>query len=195
MKHLFSYLYAKTMRWSGRPNAAYFLAGVSFAESSFFPIPPDVMLIGMGLARPMHAWRNALIATIFSVCGGLFGYLIGYYSMALIEPYLLASSYGNTYTHVVYLFQQYGVWIVIVAGFTPLPYKIFTITAGALHMPFAPFVIGSMIGRGARFFLVSALLFFLGERIETHLRRYIDTIGWSLLSIALIVCVYLKWIH
>lgn len=177
----FSYFYSKTMVWSGHRHAPYYLAGVSFAESSFFPIPPDVMLISMGLALPKRSWRYAAIATLFSTLGGLLGYVIGVSLMDVIRPYLLASSYASAYQHIVQWFDHRSVGMVILASFTPFPYKIFTITAGAMHMALGPFIMGSILGRGARFFLVSGLLFFTGARLEAQLRRYIDWIGWLLL--------------
>jgi lipoprotein NlpD len=186
MRNIFSYLYEKMLNWSAHHHAPYYLAGVSFAESSFFPVPPDVMLMSMGLAKPHRSWRFAFIATIFSVLGGVFGYLIGYFGMALIEPYLMTTSYAPYVTKVMHWFEHQGVWIVILAGFSPFPYKIFTITAGMMQMAFVPFFIGSIIGRGARFFLVSGILFFLGPKIEPHLRRYIDRIVWSLVVIFVI---------
>lgn len=192
MKNLFSYLYEKMMCWSAHHRAPYYLAGVSFAESSFFPIPPDVMLVSMGLAIPKSSWRYAIIATIFSVLGGLFGYLIGYYGMTLIEPYLLASSYATSYTHILHWFDNQGVWMVVFAGFTPFPYKIFTITAGMMSMAIAPFVVGSIIGRGLRFFIVSGILFFAGAKIEPHLRRWIDRIGWLVILVLVIAYLALK---
>lgn len=191
---LFSYFYNLTLNWSAHRHAHYYLAGVSFAESSFFPIPPDVMLISMGLATPKRAWNYALIATLFSVLGGIFGYLLGYFCFELIRPYIIASSYAETYEKVCYLFDAYGVWIVFVAGFSPIPYKVFTVAAGALQMAFFPFVIASLIGRGMRFFLVSALLFFKGEKLEKHIRRFIDVIGWGIVFLLFIIYIVMKWV-
>jgi membrane protein YqaA with SNARE-associated domain len=190
---LFSYLYDRTIFWSGHRHARYFLAGVSFAESSFFPIPPDVMLISMGLASPRNSWRNAFIATVFSVLGGLFGYLLGMYFMELIQPYLLSSSYAGSYHRIVHWFEHSGVGVVILAGFTPFPYKIFTITAGAMNMAILPFIIGSIIGRGLRFYLVASLLYFFGNRIEDRIRKYVDVLGWSLLAIIILVVIAVKF--
>jgi len=191
---IFSYLYDKTISWAGHRHAQYYLAGVSFAESSFFPIPPDVMLISMGLAIPKRSWHYAFIATLFSVIGGVLGYIIGYFGMALIYPYLASSSYAAGYHQVANWFDQSGVWVVILAGFTPLPYKLFTITAGAMHMALLPFIVGSIIGRGMRFFLVSTLLYFAGDRIQAHMRRYVDVIGWSMIIIFVIVYCLIKWV-
>ncbi len=191
---IFSFLYNKTIVWSAHRHAHYYLAGVSFIESSFFPIPPDVMLVSMGLASPKHSWRNALIATLSSVAGGMLGYIIGMYGMFLLQPYLEASSFASHYHQVMQWFDKSGVWIVILAAVTPFPYKIFTITAGAMHLAFLPFVVGSLIGRGLRFFLVCGILYFVGEHIETRLRRYIDYIGWLiLLIIGVAFCLY-KWV-
>ncbi|MDF1678596.1 MAG: DedA family protein [Legionellaceae bacterium] len=183
---LFSYLYYRTLTWSAHPNARHYLAGVAFAESSFFPIPPDIMLISMGLAKPQSAWQYALLTTIFSVLGGCFGYLIGFFCFSLIEPYILASSYALSYTHVREWFGEYGIWVIFVAGFSPIPYKLFTITAGVMKMFFPSFLVASIIARGARFFLVSGLLVFWGEKIEKYLRRWIDWIGWGVVVIAAI---------
>lgn len=182
---IFSYLYDKMIRWSGHSHAPYYLAGVSFAESSFFPIPPDVMLIAMGLAAPEKSWRYALITTIFSVLGGLFGYLIGFFGIEILSHWLNGSSYYHSYLHVVDLFKLYGLWIIFIAGFSPIPYKLFTIAAGALQMAILPFVLASFLGRGLRFFLVSGILFYMGDRIETKLRPIIDWLGW--LAVLLIV--------
>jgi membrane protein YqaA with SNARE-associated domain len=190
--NFFSYLYDKTILWSGHRHAPYYLAGVSLAESSFFPIPPDVMLISMGLARPKQSWRNALIATVFSVLGGIIGYLIGLYGMTLIKPYLMSSSYAEIYQQTVHWFEVRGLWVVILAGFTPFPYKICTITAGAMHLYFPMFVLGSIIGRGLRFFLVCSLLYFAGDKIELHIRRYVDVIGWSMLFVIAAVFLVIK---
>ncbi len=192
---LFSQVYNRMMDWSAHPHAHYYLAGVSFAESSFFPIPPDVMLISMGLATPQRAWHYAWIATLFSVIGGSFGYLIGLYGMTLIEPYLLASSYAASYDHIRHCFDQSGLWMVVLAGFSPFPYKLFTLTAGAMHLSFLfPFVLGSLIGRGSRFFLVSSVMFFAGARLEQRIRRFIDIIGWVVLALALVGYALMKWL-
>ena len=191
---LFSKMYAKVMRWSAHDRARYYLAGVSFAESSFFPIPPDVMLISMGLAVPKSVWQYAWIATLFSVLGGMFGYVIGVYAMVWIEPYLLQSSYAPSYEHIKHWFDASSLSMVIFAGFSPFPYKLFTVTAGAMHLSFLyPFVFGSLLGRGARFFLVSTVLFFAGKNLEKQIRRYIDLLGWLALMVFVLAYLILKW--
>ncbi len=190
---LFSCLYNKMMGWSSHRHAPYYLAGVSLIESSIFPIPPDVMLISMGLATPRRSWHYALIATIFSVIGGMLGYLIGMYFIEFLRPYIVASAYASSYYRVQGWFEQGGVWMVILAGFTPFPYKIFTVSAGALHMAFIPFVIGSIIGRGLRFFLVCGVLYYAGERLEAKIRHYIDMIGCVMIAAIVVIFCLIKW--
>jgi membrane protein YqaA with SNARE-associated domain len=191
---IFSYLYNKTLLWSGHRHAPYYLASVSFIESFIFPIPPDVMLISMGLAMPKRSWHYALIATLCSVIGGILGYMIGMYAMDILQPYILASSFAPSYHRIVSWFEHSNIWLVVLAGFTPFPYKIFTITAGAMDVPFLPFVLGSLIGRGSRFFLVSGLFYFFGARLESRIRRYIDWLGWVILAIILIGFCLMKWV-
>src|SRR5688572_8154009 len=118
MIKIFSYLYEKMLVWSSHHRAPYYLAGVSFAESSFFPIPPDVMLMSMGLAKPKRSWRFAFIATLFSVLWGMFGYLIGFFGMKVIQPYLMTSSYAPYVKQVMDWFEHQGVWMVVFAGFS-----------------------------------------------------------------------------
>lgn len=191
---IFSYLYDKTIFWSAHRHARYYLAGVSFIESCFFPIPPDMMLISMGLATPSRAWYNAFIATLFSVAGGILGYFIGMYAIGLVEPYILASSMAKHYNNLKIWMDHSGIWLILLAGFTPIPYKIFTITAGAMHMPLGLFIVGSIIGRGLRFYLVSGILYFVGDSLEKNLRRYVDIIGYFTLVVMLLVYCFYKWI-
>lgn len=186
---IFSSLYDRALRWSSHRHAPWYLGGVSFAESSFFPIPPDVLLAPMTLAQPRLWWRYAALTTIASVVGGLLGYVIGYFALEAISPLLERAGYMPAYRAAHAWFDRWGFWAIFVAGFTPIPYKVFTIAAGAAHMPALPFVVGSAIGRGARFFLVAALVRWGGPGIEPHLRRHVDTIGW--LSVALVVIAYL----
>lgn len=180
---MFQQFYQFTLRCSAHRHAPWYLGMIAFIESSFFPIPPDVMLISMGLAKPHSAWRNAIIATLFSVLGGILGYLIGYFLFDLIHPWLSKSSLYPSYLMALDWFKKYGIWAIIVAGFTPIPYKLFTIGAGAVSMPFFPFVFGSVVGRGLRFFLVSTLFFFFGEKLNLLMHR-IDKLAWIALIFA-----------
>ncbi len=183
---LFSALYDRVMHWAVHRHAEWYLAGLSFTESSFFPIPPDVMLAPMALARPERAWRLAALTTVASVLGGLFGYLIGHYAFTFIEPWIQRVGYTEAYQHAQDWFREWGFWAIFIAAFTPIPYKMFTIAAGVIAMSLLPFVIASLIGRGARFFLVAGIMQWGGARMERVLRQYIDRIGWVLLLAALI---------
>jgi membrane protein YqaA with SNARE-associated domain len=176
---LFGPLYKRAMEWARHPSAPRYLAALSFAESSFFPIPPDVMLIPMSAAEPRKGLRFALITTLASVVGGVFGYLIGMFALDAMAPWLQTTHYWARYLEVRHWFDQWGVWLVLVAGFSPIPYKLFTLSAGALSLAFLPFVLASAIGRGARFFLVAALVSWLGPRVEPVVRRYIEWLGWA----------------
>ncbi|MCU7940295.1 MAG: DedA family protein [gamma proteobacterium symbiont of Bathyaustriella thionipta] len=189
----FSKLYDKVMKWSRHPHAERYLAGLSFAESSFFPIPPDVMLAPMALAKTDKALRFALITTIASVAGGILGYGIGLWFFDLIQP--LVSEGGRWEQHYLLTrewFLEWGFWAIFIAGFSPIPYKVFTITAGAIGMLFLPFVIASAIGRGARFFLVASLMKWGGKDMELKLKQYIDILGWFLIILGVIAYIIYK---
>src|SRR5690606_26124285 len=147
---------------------------MSFAESSFFPVPPDVLLAPMTLARPERGWRFAFWTTVASVLGGMAGYVIGWLALDAVEPILRSSGYWDTYLRASLWFETWGFASILVAGFSPIPYKVFTIATGALQYSLPLFVLGSIIGRGTRFFLVAALLIWGGPRMERHLRRHID---------------------
>ncbi len=189
---LFGAMYDKVIGWAGHRKAPWYLGGLSFAESSFFPIPPDVMLAPMVLARPARAWFLAALTTIASVAGGLLGYFIGLFAFDFVEPLLHRSGHWDAYVRAHDWFLHWGVWVVFIAGFSPIPYKVFTITAGALSMALLPFVIASLVGRGARFFLVAAVIRWGGARFEPLLRRYIDWLGWAavLALVLLYILVY-----
>ncbi|NOX92998.1 MAG: DedA family protein [Gammaproteobacteria bacterium] len=187
---LFSSLYERAMRWAVHRHAQWYLVSLSFAESSFFPIPPDVMLAPMALADNKRAWRYATMTTVASVAGGMLGYLIGYLAFDAIEPWVMDAGYGDKYQLAVDWFEQWGIWAILIAGFSPIPYKIFTVAAGAISMAFLPFVLASLAGRGARFFLVTALIVWGGERMEQAIKKYVDWLGWGLV---LLIVVALAW--
>ena len=184
---VFGPLYDRVIEWSRHRFAERYLAALSFAESSFFPIPVDVMLAPMCLARLDKAWRFALIATAFSVLGGIAGYAIGWGAFEWIQPWLSESKYWGAYETSRDWLARYGFWVIFVAGFSPIPYKVFTIAAGVAALNLPAFFIGSMIGRGARFFLVAGLLVWGGEKLETRLRQYVERIGWAVVALVAIV--------
>lgn len=188
---MFSSLYSKVLSWARHKYAVYYLCSLSFAESSFFPIPPDVMLAPMSLARPKRAFSFALLTTVASVLGGLLGYYIGYFMFETITPWLHDLGYWEKYLTARRWFEQWGFWAVFVAGFSPIPYKVFTISAGVLAMALLPFIAASLIGRGARFFLVAMLLAFGGQRLENLLHVYINRIGWAMVALVVFgFCLY-----
>jgi membrane protein YqaA with SNARE-associated domain len=183
---LFSRLFDKVMAWSRHRHAPFYLSGLSFAEACVLPFPPpDVMLAPMSLANPPRAWWYATLTTITSALGGLMGYLIGVFFFELISPLLHSYGYWDKYLQAVNKFKEWGAWAVFIAGFSPIPYKIFTISAGALQMSVIPFVIASLLGRGARFFLVASLMVWGGEKMEKQLRQSVDMIGWFVLVIVI----------
>jgi len=189
---LFSPLYARVMQWSRHRHAERYLAGLSFAESSFFPIPPDVMLAPMSLAKPGSAWRFATVTTVASVLGGLFGYLIGLFAFEMIEPLLHDMGYYEKFLKAQAWFDEWGFWAIFIAGFSPIPYKIFTISAGVISMAFLPFVVASLVGRGARFYLVAGLMAWGGEKMEKKLHQYVDLLGWLTVIAVVAVIYYVK---
>ena len=190
---LFSSLYALTMRWVTHPKAQWYLAGLSFAESSFFPIPPDVMLAPMALGNRREAWRFAAITSVASVLGGAVGYLISMFAFELIQPWMQTAGYMDSYQLAVSWFERWGIWVVFLAGFSPIPYKLFTIAAGVISMAFIPFVIASLIGRSARFFMVAGLMVWGGEKMDHMLRQYIDRIGWVVVLLAVALFVWIEY--
>jgi membrane protein YqaA with SNARE-associated domain len=175
---IFEPLYDRVMGWSRHRHAPRYLAALSFAESSFFPVPPDVMLAPMAAARPRDGLRLAALTTLFSVLGGVLGYVIGMLAFELVSPAIIDAGHGDSLELAQEWFAVWGVWVVLIAGFSPIPYKLFTITAGALAMPLLPFVIASVIGRGARFFAVGLLMAWLGPHADRHLRPYMERLGW-----------------
>lgn len=190
---LFTRLYDRVMHWARHRHAAWYLGGLSFAESSFFPIPPDVMLAPMSLARPRRAWFYALITTLTSVAGGLLGYAIGHFALEWLTPLIgEGGRWHEHYLHAHAWFAKWGFWAVFLAGFSPIPYKVFTITAGTLAMPLPPFVLASCIGRGMRFFMVAGLLAWGGPRMEAMLRRYVEWLGWLLVVLAVVAYLLLR---
>jgi len=188
---LFSPIYERVMQWSRHRHAERYLAAMSFAESSFFPIPVDVMLAPMVLAARERWIRLATIATLFSVLGGLAGYAIGYVLFDAIEPWLRESHYWGAYETSRRWFDEYGVWVVFVAGFSPIPYKVFTIAAGVAVLNLPAFLIGSIIGRAGRFFLVAGLVRAGGQRFEDSLSKHVERIGWTVVFITAAIIAWL----
>ena len=188
---LFGPLYERVIEWSRHPHAERYLGAMSFAESSFFPIPVDVMLAPMCVAERKRAWRYALVATVFSVLGGVAGYFIGLGLFEAIRPWLADSHYWGAYLTSRSWFDKYGIWAIFVAGFSPIPYKVFTIAAGVAALNLPGFFIASLVGRGARFYLVAGLIVLGGDKLEQNLKKYVEGIGWA---VVLIVAAVIAWL-
>lgn len=171
---MLTYLYNRTIALAAHPRALWALAAVSFAESSVFPIPPDLLIIPMVLAAPTRAWRIALVATVASVLGGLAGYAIGAGLFDLIgRPVLEFYGYAERFDAFRDRYNEWGVWIVAGAGFTPFPYKVVTIASGVVHMDPVVFTVASVVSRAGRFFLVAALLWWFGPPIRGFIERHL----------------------
>ncbi|MDU8923393.1 YqaA family protein [Pasteurellaceae bacterium LIM206] len=190
--NIFGAMYDKVMAWSKHRFAAYWLCFVSFIEAIFFPIPPDVMLIPMSMSNPKQALKLAFYTALASVVGGMIGYSIGYYAFDIVQEYIIKWGYQQHWDTAISWFRQWGILVVFVAGFSPIPYKIFTIAAGVMQMEFLPFVVTAFVSRAARFILVAKLAAWGGEHFADKLRRSIEIIGWSVVALAVIAYLILK---
>ncbi|MCY4245263.1 MAG: DedA family protein [Gammaproteobacteria bacterium] len=188
---IFAGLYRWMARASRHRHAEGYLAALSFAESSFFPLPPDLMLAPMVLLRRSRAWRLALVTTLSSVAGGVAGYFIGkFFFFELGAPLVKFYGAGEVFARTQEWFGEYGVLIVLVAGFTPVPYKLFTLTSGFLSLSLPLFIAASLAGRGARFYLVSALVVWGGEGLAAMVEKHIEKIGWTVVAL---LALFLWW--
>lgn len=183
---LFGQIYDKTMAWSKHRFATGWLCFVSFIEAIFFPIPPDVMLIPMSVSKPTNATRYAILTTLASVIGGMIGYTIGYFAFDWVKGVIIDWGMQHAFEQIMTWFETWGIAIVFLAGFSPIPYKLFTIGAGVLQMAFFPFILASAISRFARFFLVAKLSAWGGEKYADKVRQSIEFIGWGTVVLAVI---------
>jgi membrane protein YqaA with SNARE-associated domain len=188
---IFSQFYIKVLTWAQHKYSIYYLAFLSAVESFILPYPPpDIMLAPMALKKLNKAYYFALITTIFSVIGGVIGYILGYFFLDLISPIITNLGYDAKLITLKEWFNEYGVLIVFVAGFSPVPYKIFTIGGGIMAMSFLPFVLISFISRGLRFYLVAFFVRKYGEKCDDFLRKYIDYLGYLIIILAIIFIGY-----
>ncbi len=178
-------LYDWVLGWADSRYGVLALAILAFAESSFFPIPPDVLLIGLAVGAPKRSMKFAAVCSAASVVGGVLGYGIGHFVWQQTQHFFFSTVPGFTpevFARVQGLFSEYDFWIVFAAGFTPIPYKVFTISAGVFDIAFPMFLLASLVGRSARFFLVAGLIFVFGPTIRRFIDRY-----FNLLAIAFFV--------
>ncbi|MDI1241378.1 MAG: DedA family protein [bacterium] len=190
MKKIFGYV-RRLKEWvesyAEKPYAEWALFVIAFAESSFFPIPPDVLLIAMAVVIPKKAFRYALICSVGSVLGGVFGYFIGYvFFEAIGQPILHLYGAMGHYENVRQLYEEHAFWAILAAGFTPIPYKVFTIAAGAFEVSLTTLIVASIIGRSGRFFLVGGLFYFFGAPIKRFIDKYFEilTVAFLVLFVA-----------
>ena len=186
---IFSPIYEKVMQWSKHKHANYFLYLTAFIESIFWPIPVDIMLAPMALSNRKKAFHYAAGATLFSVLGGAVGYYLGHALYEpVVQPFIEFMGYQGKMEIAQSWFVEWGIMVIFIASFTPIPFKVFTITAGIMGMIFLPFIATALIGRGLRFFLVAGLMVIGGEKMEAKLSKYIDILGW--ITIAACVVLY-----
>jgi len=189
-------LYERTIELSGHRHALWVLAAVAFIESSVFPIPPDVLIIPMVLAAREKAWKIAAICTIFSVIGGMAGYGIGYFLYETLgQPLLDFYGYGEKFAQFQGYYNEWGAWIVGGAGLTPFPYKVITIASGVTQLDPVVFTVASVLSRGARFFLVAGLLWYLGQPIRIFIEAHLGKLTLAFFVLLLGGFVALKFLH
>lgn len=178
---VFKNLYERAILWAAHPRASYFLTLLSFIEAIFFPIPPEAMLAPMSLARPKKAFWFASLSLFGSMTGMFIGYAIGHYFIDFAMPFIDKMGYAAQFEGIKQQAASNGFWLLLLAGFTPIPFKIFTLASGAVGMPLLPFFFGALIGRGKRVYLVAGAIAMGGEKAEAKLRQYIEPIGWTAL--------------
>ncbi len=190
---MLSRLYGWILHWAKTPYGTWALFILAFSESSFFPIPPDVLLIALSVVLPKKSLRYALVCSVGSILGGCFGYLIGWQFMATVGDAIIRF-YGliDKYEYIQQLYLLYDAWVVGIAGFTPIPYKVFTITAGAFHINFAVFLIASAVSRSARFFIVGGLIYLFGPKIESFIERYFNALAIAFVILLILGFVVIK---
>jgi len=187
-------LYDWVLHWAETPYGSWALFILAFAESSFFPLPPDVLLIALAISIPAKAFRYALICSAGSVLGGIAGYVIGYQFMDLVG-FRILNFYGlmEKYDIISDLYGRYNAWAVGIAGFTPVPYKVFTISAGAFKINFPVFLMASVVSRSARFFLVGWLIYKFGAEIRSFIDRYFNILAVVFTILLIGGFILIKW--
>ncbi|WP_031231504.1 YqaA family protein [Asticcacaulis sp. YBE204] len=187
-------MYDWTLKQAAKPNAEKVLAAISFAESSFFPIPPDVMLAPMALAKPEKAYRFALICTIASVLGGLFGYAIGYFLEPVGLWLLKLMGHGDGLAHFRHFMDEWGMWVILGKGLTPIPFKLVTIASGLAHFNLGMFIFSCVVTRGARFYLTAFLLQRFGPQAKELIEKRINLVAAVCVGVLVLGIVAIKFI-
>lgn len=190
--------YDWVLSWAETPYGSPALFLLAFAEASFFPVPPDVLLMALALAAPSRAYRFALVAALGSVSGGVLGYLLGWQLWHVLEPVFYQYIPGVSaagFAEVGALFARYDFWTIFAAGFTPIPYKIFTLAAGVFQINFAVFLLASFVGRSLRFFLVAAMFYYLGKPARQLIEKYFNLLTVLFLILLIGILVLLRYLH
>jgi membrane protein YqaA with SNARE-associated domain len=188
-------LYDWVLRWAETPYGTWALFFLAFCESSFFPIPPDVLLIALSLALPRKALKYALVCSAGSLLGGCFGYFIGWQFMATLgDPIIRFYGLTEKFEYIRALYRQYDAWAVGIAGLTPIPYKVFTITAGAFRINFIVFLIASAVSRSARFFAVAGLIYLFGPKIQPFIDRYFNALAIAFVILLILGFVLIRYL-
>jgi membrane protein YqaA with SNARE-associated domain len=196
---LFRPLYEFALRWAAHPLAEYYLAGLSFVEAFIFPVAPEVMLAPMTLAQPRRWARYATISLGSSICGAFIGYALGHYAFHFVRPLLDHLGWLPTLDELIAKLRRESGWkifvMLVLAGFLPIPLKIFTWASGIVGVPIPAFVAGMVVGRGKRVYILCGLIRLGGERAEHLIHQWIEWIGWGLLALIVLLIVYLKYFH
>lgn len=187
---VFARPYEMMMSWIGKRGAEKYLYGLTFCESVFFPVPTDVMLAPMCALDPPRTARLVVLTTVFSALGGVFGYVIGLLLFDQIEPWLRGTAYWDEYGKAVEMFGEWGIWIIFIAALTPIPYKLFTITAGVLGQNLLLFVLATLVGRGVRFGVVGYSMKWFGPALSRYIEKRIEVIGWTLVALLAAAILY-----
>jgi membrane protein YqaA with SNARE-associated domain len=188
-------LYDWVLHWAETPYGAWALFFLAFCESSFFPIPPDLLLIALAVAIPKKSFRYALVCSVGSVVGGCLGYLIGWQFMAAVGNRIVEFYHLTDKIHYIAgMFQQYDAWAIGIAGFTPIPYKVFTISAGMFEVNFVVFLLASAVSRSARFFIIAALIYIFGPAIQSFIDRYFNLLVVTFTALLVAGFIVLKYI-
>lgn len=197
---VFAPLYQRALLWARHPKAPTLLTAFSVGEAVIIPVPPEVMLAPMCLAQPKQGFRFAALSLAGSMVGAALGYALGHFTYELLIPLFEALGWSEKINGQVSYLRDIAAqspwqtfWLLVLAGFTPIPLKLFTWAAGIVGVPFLPFMASMLIGRGKRVFLVAGAIRLGGERAERALRRYIEHIGWGVTAVLVLLLVYLAW--
>lgn len=199
---LFKPLYELALRWAAHPRAQAYLAGLSFVEAFIFPVAPEFMLAPMTLAKPARWARFASTSLAFSLLGSLVGYALGHYAFDALRPYLADSGLLAHLDALVAEFRTAALahpwkafWLLVAAGFVPIPMKVASWACGIVGMPILPFLGGIAVGRGKRVYLLCGMIRLGGERAEKAIHRWIEWIGWAIIALIVLIAIYLRYLR